>query len=425
MTCGGLPGSPAPAPMPAVAAPLEDENLLPEILVRLAPLPSALPRASLVCKRWRRLVTDRRFVRRFRAHHLGGPPPLIGFFEEVTRKPDPHNPAPGDPNVLSFTPILDHPDRVPVGRFSLHLHDGHGRSNIGCRDGLVLLIYPAGFDIEVLVWDPVTGDQHRFLIPWVIDDGQGTEILNGAVLRTAGILDDRPFRFQAVLTGVDGQNKRLFACVYSSETGKWGDPIWVSADFTSGVTTMIEMRVSSTMVGNSLYWSLCSIGWEVAAILQFDLDTQHLAVIHLPCLGKCSRNGSRTFRAVPVDGGELGVLELFDANLQLWKRKIDRDGVVSWVLEKTIGLEELLYIDKRKMGPMMLGYCEDNNVVFIWTYHGIFMVQLESLEVYKPPIQTFYCLVHPFTSVYTADMGIGGEPDEDKLLCNAMHKVTL
>ncbi|VAI22717.1 unnamed protein product [Triticum turgidum subsp. durum] len=105
---------------------------------------------------------------------------------------------------------------------------------------------------------------------------------------------------------------------------------------------------------------------------------------------------------MPVDGGELGVLELLDANLHLWKRKIDRDGVVSWVLGKTIGLEELLYIDKRKMGPMMLGYCEDNNVVFIWTYHGIFMVQLESLEVYKPPIQTFYCLVHPFTSVYTA-----------------------
>ncbi|KAM3260752.1 hypothetical protein ACQJBY_051791 [Aegilops geniculata] len=423
MTCGGLPGSPAPAPMPAVAAPLEDENLLPEILVRLPPLPSALPRASLVCKRWRRLVTDRRFVRRFRAHHLGGPPPLIGFFEEVTRKPDPHNPAPGDPNVLSFTPAMDAPDRVPVGRFSLRLHDGSGRSNLGCRDGLVLLIDPAGLDIEVLVWDPVTGDQHRFLIPRALDDRQGTEILNGAVLRTAGVLDGRPFRFRVVMAGIDRPNKRLFACIYSSETGKWGDPIWVSVEHTSSALAIVDMRISSTLVGNSLYWSLCSANWEVGAILEFDLDTQHLTVIQLP-VGKCS-DGSRSFRAMRVGGGELGILELLDSNLLLWKRKIDRDGVVSWVLGKTIELEQLLYMDKRKMGPMMLGYCEDNNVVFIWTHHGIFMVQLDSLEVYKPPIQTFYCLVHPFTSVYTADMGIGSEPDEAKLLCNAMHKVTL
>ncbi|XBI84512.1 hypothetical protein VPH35_092807 [Triticum aestivum] len=303
MTCGGLPNSPAPAP--EVAAPLEDENLLPEILVRLAPLPSALPRASLVCKRWRRLVTDRRFVRRFRAHHLRSAPPLIGFFEEVSRKPDAPSPATDAPEVLSFTPALEPPDRVPVGRFSLRLHDGSGRSNIGCRDGLVLLIDPANGAIQ---------SGCVFPAPWL------------------GIPSTGPFA-------------------------------------------------------------------------QFDLDTQHLAVIHLPCLGKCRRNGSRTFRAVPVDGGELGVLELLDANLHLWKRKVDRDGVVSWVLGKTIGLEELLYIDKRKMGPMMLGYCEDNNVVFIWTYHGIFMVQLESLEVYKPPIHTFYCLVHPFTSVYTAGSG--------------------
>ncbi|XBH95143.1 hypothetical protein VPH35_085762 [Triticum aestivum] len=180
------------------------------------------------------------------------------------------------------------------------------------------------------------------------------------------------------------------------------------------------MRVSSTLVGNSLYWSL---NGDTAAILQFDLGTQRLAVIPLP-LDKCS-DGSRSFRAMPVDGGGLGILELLDFNIQLWKREIDRDGVVSWVLGKTIELDQLLSLDKRGMSPMMLGYCEVNNVVFLRTVFSIFLVQLESLKFNKPPIQASYFLVHPFTSVYTADMGIGGGPDEAKLLCNAMHKVTV
>ncbi|XP_044985122.1 uncharacterized protein LOC123452526 [Hordeum vulgare subsp. vulgare] len=411
MTCGGLPISPAPA----VAAPLEDENLLPEILVRLAPLPSALPRASLVCKRWRCLVTDPRFVRRFHTHHLRNPPPLIGFFEEVTREP-----TPDSPSSLSVTPILDPPNRIPVGRFSLHFRDGDSRTILSCRDGLVLLVDTGNDEIEALVWDPVTGDQHRFVVPAVIDDRQVVEILNGAVLRTAGILDDRPFRFQVVLAGIDRPNKRLFACVYSSETGKWGDPIWVSVDSESNVRTTVSMRVSSTLVGNSLYWSL---NGDTAAILQFDLGTQRLAVIPLP-LEKCS-DGSRSFRAMPVDGAGLGIFELLDFNIQLWKREVDRHGVVSWVLGKTIEMDQLLSLDKRGMSPMMLGYCEVNNVVFLRTVFSIFVLQLESLKFNKPPIQASYFLVHPFTSVYTADMGIGGGPDEAKLLCNAMHKVTV
>uniref|UniRef100_A0A8R7Q869 F-box domain-containing protein n=1 Tax=Triticum urartu TaxID=4572 RepID=A0A8R7Q869_TRIUA len=64
-----FPTSAVPAP------PLEDENLLLEILLRLPPLPSSLPRACLVCKRWRGLVSDPKFLRRFRAHHCKPPAP--------------------------------------------------------------------------------------------------------------------------------------------------------------------------------------------------------------------------------------------------------------------------------------------------------------------------------------------------------------
>lgn len=39
------------------AAALEDDDMLGETLLRLPPLPSSLPRASAVCKRWRGVVT--------------------------------------------------------------------------------------------------------------------------------------------------------------------------------------------------------------------------------------------------------------------------------------------------------------------------------------------------------------------------------
>jgi hypothetical protein len=68
------PSSPAVEPPP-----LENDDLLDKILIRLPPLPSSLPRASAVYKRWRGLVSDPLFVRRFRAHHRRNHP-LLGFF---------------------------------------------------------------------------------------------------------------------------------------------------------------------------------------------------------------------------------------------------------------------------------------------------------------------------------------------------------
>ncbi|KAG0517762.1 hypothetical protein BDA96_09G117200 [Sorghum bicolor] len=95
------PCSPA-APVPAVPLP-DNDDLLCEILLRLPPLPSSLPRASLVCKRWRRLVADPFFLRRFRQHHHRTPPPLLGYFFC-----DPHGPV--------FASTLAPPDCIPPDR---------------------------------------------------------------------------------------------------------------------------------------------------------------------------------------------------------------------------------------------------------------------------------------------------------------------
>jgi len=57
------------------------EELVQEILVRLpADEPVHLVRASLVCKAWRRVLSDRDcFVRRSRGFH--GEPPLLGYIQ--------------------------------------------------------------------------------------------------------------------------------------------------------------------------------------------------------------------------------------------------------------------------------------------------------------------------------------------------------
>uniref|UniRef100_A0A8R7QJV6 F-box domain-containing protein n=1 Tax=Triticum urartu TaxID=4572 RepID=A0A8R7QJV6_TRIUA len=184
--------------LPAAVPPLEDDNLLSEILLRLPPQPSSLPRASLVCKRWRGLVSDPGFCRRFRRHHRRNPP-LLGFFQVD--------------HGLSFTPSLKAPDRVSPERFSLQ-HEGRGDrfAPLGRRHGLALIFL--GKPLQLLVWDPVTGDQHRIAVPPRFDMKRSP--VSGAVLRAAG--DAHHFHV-ALVGNSERQITQAVACFYSSETG--------------------------------------------------------------------------------------------------------------------------------------------------------------------------------------------------------------
>ncbi|XP_044411154.1 F-box protein At5g03970 isoform X2 [Triticum aestivum] len=379
---------------PAVA-PLEDDDLLSEILVRLPPQPSSLPRASLVCKRWRRLVSDPAFCRRFRLRH-GRNPPLLGFFDIFCD--------------ISFIPTLEAPDRVPPGRFSLQLDDGDGDfMSLGCRHGLVLIYLRKR--LQILVWDPVTADQHRLAIPPVVAACRGETLINGAVLRDAGDVQ----HFQVVLVVAyddDQQHRQALACVYLSKTGLWGDPIKtllphqaVQADVIS-FPTVVSTDVA-VLAGDSLYWLLVG---NFTGILEFDLEKQRLAVIRLPKEVSC-------WKLMRAEGGGLGLLRMPDSNCntQLWKRKTNCDGVASWVLGRTMNLENILPLKPEEKGAIaILALAEGNNVLLLWTIIGLFVVNLESLKfkkLFKTMIVSQY---YPFESVYTADIG-GGHDGVDLL----------
>uniref|UniRef100_A0ACD5VA25 Uncharacterized protein n=1 Tax=Avena sativa TaxID=4498 RepID=A0ACD5VA25_AVESA len=374
----------------SAAGPLEDDDLLSEILLRLPPQPSSLPRASAVCKLWHSLVSDARFLRRFRIRHSRSPPPLLGCFSGGTG--------------LSFIPALDAPNRVPPERFSLQIDDGDRLYPRGCRHGLVLI-----FDLkqnQFLVWDPITGDRHRVAVPPGFE-GQGiSNPIHGAVRRARVAVPpcccSPDFHFQLVLVMADIDeihHRQVVARVYSSQTGLWGKLISrpLPPEANQGWYPTRVCQQPAVLVGDSLYWMLAGI---FGGILEFDFDRQSLAVIQVPVN---MFEADCCFTVMRAEGGGMGFLFVsnFTAQAQLWKRKTASGGVVSWGLERTIELDKLLSLNSKKKYIRILGYAEDNNLVFMCTPIGFLMVQLQSWQVTRLSETNLYCPHHPFESVYT------------------------
>uniref|UniRef100_A0A8I6XXI5 F-box protein AT5G49610-like beta-propeller domain-containing protein n=2 Tax=Hordeum vulgare subsp. vulgare TaxID=112509 RepID=A0A8I6XXI5_HORVV len=372
---------------PRSRPPLEDEDLLSEILLRLPPQPSSLPRASAVWKRWRRLVSDPAFSRRYRRHHRRRPP-LLGFFRD--RYPS-----------ITYTPAMEAPDRVPAGRFSLHLTGSY--SVLSCRHGLVL-IFETTWDY-VLVWDPVTGDQHRVAAPAGID--MDTTPMDGQVLRAAADAQ----HFQVVLVNSEKKYARVVVAIYSSETGAWSNLIQTPVP----LEAMEYEAMPPVLVEDSLYILLP--GDTTSVILQVDLGTQSLAVLGVPMDTFAKDQYLMLIRA---EGGGLGVLSLTGFIAKLWKRNNDSDGVASWVLGRTFELDKLLPLSSEKMRRMpLVAYAEENNVAFWRTLGSIFMVQLDSLQFSKLPDNKNDFICYPFESVYAAEISIGcghAGADQDMLV---------
>ncbi|CAM0947723.1 unnamed protein product [Alopecurus aequalis] len=373
------------------AAVLDDDDLLSEILLRLNPQPSSLPRASLFCKRWRCLVSDPGFTNRFRLHYRRKPP-LLGFFHK-------------DGVGLHFVHTLEAPNRVPPRHcFSSQL-DNTGRFLLlGCRHGLVLF-----FDTslkQILVWDPVTADQHCISVPGGFDKtvrlgGFDKTVIHGTVHRSAEEVQHYQVVL-AVLEDDDKQHSRALACFYSSKTGLWENLVSTPIPLGTHLSNrpfIVKPGKPARLVGNSVYWFLdgSSLG-----LLEFDLERQNLTVIPVP-VDVYAEENIWDFLVMRTEGGGLGLFVLLHFTAQLWKRTTNGDGVASWVLGRTIELDKLLSLDSEIGHLWILGYAEDNNVVFLWRNFGdLFMIHLESLQFQKLPGYYMMCSYHPFESVYAA-----------------------
>ncbi|CAL5006408.1 unnamed protein product [Urochloa decumbens] len=381
--------------LPSSAAPaaLDDDDILSEILRRLPPLPSSLPRASLVCKRWRRLVADPHFLRRFREHHRK--PPILGFFSHCV-------------GVIKFTPALDSPDSIPASRFSLRLDGAEHSIILDCRHGRVLCVNR--ILLYFVVWAPVTGEQRRVDFPLSFRGNNARKWWpSGAVVCAAseqghvhGGCHSNPF--QVVLVATGGHGEGVFACVYSSETCTWGNVVSVLLPQN---LSAISFCCANTLVGNSVFWLLFGRSF---GILKFDLHRQSLDAIELPSgaidfdkwgQAKCQ------FLITPADGGGLSLLYLSGFNGQVWKWKANCDGGVGWMVGSNFDLNSLLSlkagVDNR--GPKILGMAEDDNTMFLSTDVGVFRLHLESMNFTKLSIimsDSIFRVRFPFRSFYSA-----------------------
>ncbi|KAF7055876.1 hypothetical protein CFC21_063355 [Triticum aestivum] len=130
------------------------------------------------------------------------------------------------------------------------------------------------------------------------------------------------------------------------------------------------------------------------AILEFDFQNQSLAVTQKPADAHPILHGAPdhywSFYAVRTEHSGLGLAALSETDyvskiIQLWERKSNCDGVVEWELQKTIQLDGL-FSPGPEMGQnavSMQGYDEDTNAIFLSTFFGDYMLQLESMQFTK------------------------------------------
>ncbi|XP_044416038.1 uncharacterized protein [Triticum aestivum] len=326
----------------SIPAPLEDEDLLREILLRLPPLPSTLSRASLVCTRWRRILSDPRFLRRFSRHHPE--PPLLGFFKGSTPYP-------------FLIPVLDPPDRIPAERFFLPEITGDWEF-LGCRHGLAVMLSESL--CEVFVWDPLNGQQHRVPFPLELRDAKRESFCRCSA--TVMCVDDQDGHvqddcflnpsFKLVLICSRRDLKTSLACAYESVSGVWGNIV-------SASTRRMVMKLKpSILIRSAVYWLL-----HGGQILAFDIQRQTLAVIETPV------DAQRwSFQLLRTDEDSvLGLAAMSKLGIHIWERKLNSDGVAGWVLLQKINqLEGMLSNDFINGG--MVGYDEELNVVVLSTY---------------------------------------------------------
>ncbi|XBI43911.1 hypothetical protein VPH35_108627 [Triticum aestivum] len=328
-SCRLLPPSPA-APL----SPLEVEDLLIEILLRLSPLPSSLPRASAVCKRWRHVISDPDFLVRFRLRHRPNTP-LLGFFVTDWMR-----------CLIGFLPLVRPgvPGLVETNRFS------HNHQILSCRHGLVLIFLVK--ESQFQVWDPVTGVRH-FINPPPAQSLSAQ--VNGEVLRDAS--DDDHFKI--FLADVEGP--RAIACVYSSETSKWGDLVSAFLPPRASIgcpPAMKFSRMNALLVEKSLYWLLFDVPANfseafrgvlcASSILVFDVERQSLSVERVSA--NLHHLKDHEISVIKERGVGLCLLTVSGCKVNIWKRKREHNADTSWVLGRTTKLRHLLFPDPQNNG---------------------------------------------------------------------------
>ncbi|CAL5091839.1 unnamed protein product [Urochloa decumbens] len=363
--------------------------LVEEVFLRFPPEdPASLLRAALVCKRWHRLVSGRHFRRRFRGFHRT--PPMLGAIV----------------NNHGFVSTSSFRCQVPAEllRGCMVLDARHGR----------VLFHSVSWasqprDPTLYLWNPISGEKLELpKLPLVLDPHRGSS--NFAVLCAAAGCNHLdcshgPFLVVAVVVS----RSETFARVYSSEHGEWSDPTFAPhindslVKVVEGFGEIIDSLdlMPGVLVGDAVYFLLHTMD----AVLQFNLTTREMAIIHLP-----DTIYSRPIALLATEDGNLGFAGTKERTLHLWSR-VAGPGEETWSQSRVIELEKLLPVNAIKRTPIMLGSV---GVIFLYTCDGgIYSVDLKSSKAREMPDRIGVPdYVVPFMSFCTPALGAAPTDEE-------------
>jgi hypothetical protein len=232
------------------------------------------------------------------------------------------------------------------------------------------------------------------------DDGRNEIVQSAAVLCASqeeghvhGDCHSSPFKL--VLARTDRDRTRAFVCLYESESNAWGNIISTAFSFEHGISSLVP----SVLVGNALYWMI-----GANCILEFDLERQNLVVMDQ--LVDTHVTDYYSFKILRTEDNGLGLAITSGLSIQLWERKSNSDGVLQWVLAKTLQLHKLLKLEpgmEDYADALILGHDEYSNVIFVSITTSVFMIQLESLQYKKVVEHHFFRVIttyYPYTNFY-------------------------
>ncbi|CAL4924308.1 unnamed protein product [Urochloa decumbens] len=377
--------SPPPADLPP-------DDVFQEVFLRLPPEPTFLLTASLVCKRWRRVIRSSAFLHRFRAFHRT--PPVLGFFQNLWTLGCP----PG--RRIRFVPTAGPAARIspPPGFQGWVLDCCHGR----------VLLYSYS-DEELLVWDPMTGDTQCVSAPPDVVGEDVTATLVCAA-KQGDCTDCHSSPFQIIFLACKEEDQYwVSACIYSSEIDAWGS--WAAIP-----TPSLVSLDSSTLVGNSVYWKIDFAEEDSNHILEFELgQSQRLCLIELP--EGVREKYMSDIHIMPAEDGGIGFSGVNYSSIHLWSRRIGSEGVAGWVLLRIIDMDKLP-LSGALAGDMFLwssvvAFARDSDELFLQAESGIFMINISSMQLRKV-LEASGSAIYPYASFFTRGCDTVGIDDRDE-----------